>query len=173
MPSSEEIMKHFTIDPNNLSTTSLMSPLVKKAELNYFNSLSNIQLTIIGNERVANAPLPKGTTASAHTKDLYFFAVASQSGYISLFSSKDTQVKGLAFVSSPVVELSFQAGLMIAVKQNGSISVFKSNVRPFDSAYNVLLADYAKKEVDSDLKEIIPLYEFTPSLNGKPINAKI
>ena len=42
LPNEEEIMKHFTIDPNNLSTTSLMSPLVKKAELNYFNSLSNI-----------------------------------------------------------------------------------------------------------------------------------
>lgn len=117
--------------------------------------------------------MPQGTTACAHTKDLYFFAVASQSGYISLFSSKDTQVKGLALVNSPVVELSFQAGLMIAVKQNGSISVFKSNVRPFDSAYNVILADYANKEEDNDMKEIIPLYEFTPSLNGKPINAKL
>ena len=62
---------------------------------------------------------------------------------------------------------------MIAVKQNGSISVFKSNVRPFDSTYNVMLADYANKEEDSDMKEIIPLYEFTPSLNGKPLNANL
>ena len=61
----------------------------------------------IGNERVANEPHPSGTTACAHTKDLFFFAVASKSGYISLYSSKDLEVKGIAYAMSPVVDIIF------------------------------------------------------------------
>ena len=34
-----------------------------------------------------------------------------------------------------------------------------------------MLADYANKDNAHEAKEIIPLYEFTPSLNGKPSSA--
>lgn len=57
---------------------------------------------------------------------------------------------------------------MIACKLNGSVSVYKSNVRPFDSSYQTMLADYQQRLEAPDLKEIIPFYEFTASLNGKP-----
>ena len=75
--------------------------------MEYFGSLSNVKLAIIGPERVAESPLPQGVTAVGHTKDLFFFAVASLSGYISIVSSKDLTVKGIAFVNCPVLELSF------------------------------------------------------------------
>ena len=70
-------------------TYSTVSDLIKKAETEYFGSLSNVKLTIVGPERVANLPLPCGTTAVGTTKDLYFFGVASESGYISIISAKD------------------------------------------------------------------------------------
>lgn len=96
IPDEEKIVKHFKIDPNQMVTYSEASDLIKKAEAEYFGSLSNVKMTVVGPERVANLPLPCGTTAVGTTKDLYFFAVASESGYISIFSAKDLQIKGLA-----------------------------------------------------------------------------
>jgi hypothetical protein len=81
--------------------------MLKKLEMEYFNSLSNVKLNIVGPERVGESPLLQGVTAVGHTKDLYFFAVASLSGYITIVSSKDLAVKGIAFVNCPVLELSF------------------------------------------------------------------
>ena len=81
--------------------------MIKRAELEYFGGMTNVQMTQVGVERIANEPLPCGVTACAHTKDLSFFAVASLSGYITLFSSKDLSVKGVALAGSPVVDLQF------------------------------------------------------------------
>jgi len=96
IPDEDKILKHFKIDPNDMILLSSASDKIKKSEVEYFGSLSNIKLQVIGPERIANLPLPCGTTAVGTTKDLYFFAVASESGFISIISSKDLQVKGLA-----------------------------------------------------------------------------
>ena len=55
---------------------------------------------------------------------------------------------------------------MIACKLNGSVQVYKSNVRPLGE--QAMLAEYRQRLEAPDLKEIVPLYEFTASLNGKP-----
>ena len=78
-------------------------------------------------------------------------------------------MKGITKVSSPVVDLQFQSGLLIATKANGSVSIFKSNVRPFDNATRHMLNEFVGKA--DDIKEIVPMYEFSPSLNGDPSKA--
>jgi hypothetical protein len=92
------------------------------------------------------------------------------SGYISIVSSKDLTVKGVAYVNCPVLELSFQSGLLVAIKADGSIAIFKSNVRPLDDSSRIILDNFALRQLP-DLKEIIPLYEYAPSLNGDPAHS--
>ena len=81
--------------------------LIKKTEQEYWDSLSNMKLVSIGDERLAKDPEPVGITACAHTKDLLFFALASVSGFLQIISSRDLTVKGIAKVVCPVVDLSF------------------------------------------------------------------
>jgi hypothetical protein len=54
---------------------------------------------------MASKGLPSGVTACSYTKDLVFFAVAFMSGYVGLYSSRDLEIKGLAFTGVPVTEL--------------------------------------------------------------------
>jgi len=59
--------------------------------------------------------------------------------------------------------------MLIAVKANGSVSVFQSNVRPFDFVSEKMLNDFVGRR--NDVKQIVPMYEFSPSLNGDPSKA--
>jgi hypothetical protein len=54
MPDEDKILKHFKIDPNEMVTLSLASDIIRKSETEYFGSLSNVKLMVIGPERMAN-----------------------------------------------------------------------------------------------------------------------
>jgi len=52
-PEEGQITKHFTIDPNQMRVQSDIPVMLKKLEMEYFSSLSNVKLNIVGPERIA------------------------------------------------------------------------------------------------------------------------
>ena len=78
--------------------------------------MNRVKMFNIGVERVSELPKPCGVSASAATTDMTYFAVASYSGVILLWSSQDCRLKGVAKVLKPVVELRFEKGLLLAVQ---------------------------------------------------------
>ena len=100
-----EDSKRVALDPNRCSTYATQRKRIRLAEFEYFNKMTRVQMFNIGVERVSEPPKPCGTSAAAATTDMTYFAVASRSGVILLWSALDCRLKGVARVLKPIVEL--------------------------------------------------------------------
>jgi hypothetical protein len=65
----------------------------------------------------------------ASSKDGSFFCIASKSGFLRLYSSRELVLRGIAKHQSRIMKIKFLPGLLVCLADNGSLVVYLTEVR--------------------------------------------
>lgn len=104
-------------------------------EIEYFDSLILGDTLVIGPENISpitettRKVVPHGTSALQVHENGKIFAVAGKSGMVRLYSCEDLFLRGIGVTDQPILKIIFVPGLLICLKEDGSIIVFRAEVR--------------------------------------------
>lgn len=118
----------------------------------------------IGDETFSGYP-NAGTVGVTNTVGLDYFAIASQSGYVRIFSARELVVRGvLRAMGGKVNNIRFDHELLVIQKDDGRISIYRGvhKMRPITGDLRAfILQKYGQLEAEK-IEELVPMYSFQP-----------